>query len=761
MNISSFRQAGIGALAAIACLTLLLAGCSGDDGPRGPAGPQGPDGPPGAEGPPGPAPDPGPGPADGFVLGAGVITPEQVEEIGVLNAEILDVTLSSPPTVTFKVTTANGRPVLEIAPNLLSFTLNKLLPAGAGRPSSWVSYINRLETPTTDRTPNVLDSALQATTESGTAGTLVELGGGEYAYTYATDPANVTAPVAIAYEPELVHRVGFELRGPGGSLLREIAPANPVMDFVPATGAIVPLAKNIVGTESCNACHDKLSFHGGPRQTIEYCVTCHNPDTIDQDTGESLDMGYMAHAIHMGARRAAPYVVYGFGDSRHDYGDVTYPQDILWCENCHAAAETTPDGDDFNLTVTATTCGGCHVEGLVLGTPDAVTGKPTYAYRHDSTTLTTELPDGSCMVCHDGGIVPKAQAVHANIGGSARLRETLGRDFILEIVDVEGFLPGQTPVITFRIGKPDGTAWSLDEITLPRIYSAWDGREFYNGFPDGRSVNNGQPDLLDLSAAVPNDDGSYTLTLGEAVPADFMGELAFYMEARQNSYGGDRAYPETDIFYTGTPRTRIVTQEKCEACHQQLQFHGGNRNGDPEHCNVCHNADAAGNNRGRGPDNYSIAMSTMSHELHLGTRTRTEGLTYPQPIQNCRSCHVEGSFYAARAEARPISTKQNDANLWSDDIATSATAAACGACHTQLVIQRTVGEGEDVSVVLVENPLFDRARLDAAKAHMELNGGIFDGVKGDMPIPSSQHETCLLCHGPGRVADTAAAHGQF
>ena len=51
---------------------------------------------------------------------------------------------------------------------------------------------------------------------------------------------------------------------------------------------------------------------------------------------------------HLGIDRAEPYVVYGFGDSLHDYGDVTYPQDILWCENCHEASATTPDGNDFS-----------------------------------------------------------------------------------------------------------------------------------------------------------------------------------------------------------------------------------------------------------------------------------------------------------------------------------------------------------------------------------------------------------------------------
>ena len=47
----------------------------------------------------------------------------------------------------------------------------------------------------------VLPSATQATTENGATGTLVELGDGKYRYTYKVDPAAVTTPIAVAYDP--------------------------------------------------------------------------------------------------------------------------------------------------------------------------------------------------------------------------------------------------------------------------------------------------------------------------------------------------------------------------------------------------------------------------------------------------------------------------------------------------------------------------------------------------------------------------------
>lgn len=736
-NTRTFRRASIATLTALACLSLVLAGCSGDDGPPGPAGPEGP---PGAGGPAGPEGPPGPPATAVVVIGSGDISAEQAAEIGTLVVDITDVVIASPPTITFSVAAADGRPALQIAPELLNFTLNKLQPATDGLPSTWVSYINRLELANAADTPNVLEQSLQATTENGSAGTLVELGEGVYEYTYATDPANVTDPVAVAYEPELVHRVGLEIRGGGGSALRDIAPDNPVMDFIPATGAIVALERQIAGTVDCNACHDRLSFHGGPRFTMEYCVTCHNPDTIDQDTGESLDMAYMAHSIHMGPDRAEEFVVYGFGDRRHAYGGVTYPQDILFCESCHEASPETPAGDAFDATVTATSCGGCHVEGLVLGVPDPVTGRPIYSYAHQTTPIGT-FQTGVCTQCHNGTIVASAGVIHANITDSARQRITQGEDFTYEITSVVNTAPGDAPTVTFRILGADGTP--LDVIDGPtfntpstrlRLVFGWSADDLFNGLPDGTQINeHGQPeryDLIDLKADITdNGDGTFSFT-ADALPLDYPGDLMVVLEGRRVLEDGTRAYPDSEVFFPGEQRARIVTQEACEACHVQVNFHGGSRAGDPEMCVICHNADAAYVAEGF----TTIALGPMLHEIHAAVYPGFEGVTYPHSVSNCQGCHAEGTFYAARDTARPVSYDEGaDLLSWADDIATSATAAACVSCHTS----------------------------NAARSHMESSGGVIDGVKGDMPIPSSLTESCLLCHGPGRVADTAAAHGQL
>jgi hypothetical protein len=42
---------------------------------------------------------------------------------------------------------------------------------------------------------------------------------------------------------------------------------------------------------------------------------------------------------------------------------------------------------------------------------------------------------------------------------------------------------------------------------------------------------------------------------------------------------------------------------------------------------------------------------------------------------------------------------------------------------------------------------------------MQQNGGIVDAVKGSLGSPPVGQELCGICHGPGKIADVAEAHG--
>jgi OmcA/MtrC family decaheme c-type cytochrome len=171
-----------------------------------------------------------------------------------------------------------------------------------------------------------------------------------------------------------------------------------------------------------------------------------------------------------------------------------------------------------------------------------------------------------------------------------------------------------------------------------------------------------------------------------------------------------------------------VEEAKCNNCHAQLSFHGGNRNGDPQACLVCHNSSGGYADSDLGP----IALGAMIHGIHAGAVPAIGPITYPQSLANCQGCHVAGTYYTARPDAIAISTGSGtDQFKLTDDTWSSASAGTCGACHSD----------------------------DSSKAHMRQAGGSFDVVGAKTQVPSTAQESCTVCHGAGRIADTVAAHG--
>jgi OmcA/MtrC family decaheme c-type cytochrome len=117
----------------------------------------------------------------------------------------------------------------------------------------------------------------------------------------------------------------FDNNGAGGW-------ANPIRDWVPATGATAPnvFSMDIAATANCNRCHDPLAVHGSGRREVQYCVTCHNPGTVDPESTNTVDMKVMIHKIHMGAnlpsvQEGQPYYIVGFRGSVNDYSNLHYP----------------------------------------------------------------------------------------------------------------------------------------------------------------------------------------------------------------------------------------------------------------------------------------------------------------------------------------------------------------------------------------------------------------------------------------------------
>lgn len=232
-------------------------------------------------------------------------------------------------------------------------------------------------------------------------GTTDDLGGGRFRYTFATAAPQSASLGATWRIGSFMRRPLPGIANPGEAQDYDVA--NAVLDFVPGGGTAQP--RDLVATQSCNACHGILQAHGGYRRDTRLCVTCHttqlvNAASIDTGTGSApnpLDFGRMIHRIHRGsdlptvaaAAKAndtswSYQVVSRFGTSTYAAvtpnpnpaaaattpavaAGVSFPQDIRNCAVCHSQAK---DGqgnvvggaqaDQWMSAVSRRTCQSCH-----------------------------------------------------------------------------------------------------------------------------------------------------------------------------------------------------------------------------------------------------------------------------------------------------------------------------------------------------------------------------------------------------------------
>src|SRR6202034_881193 len=111
-------------------------------------------------------------------------------------------------------------------------------------------------------------------------------GPGQYTYTFKTK--------ATGFDPAVTNTIG--IYGSRNLTLYDLGTdyASTTFNFVP-NGAPVAVTRDLIRDVSCNRCHDQLSAHGGSRRGMAICVMCHQPQNLDPNTGNLLDLKVMAH----------------------------------------------------------------------------------------------------------------------------------------------------------------------------------------------------------------------------------------------------------------------------------------------------------------------------------------------------------------------------------------------------------------------------------------------------------------------------------
>jgi OmcA/MtrC family decaheme c-type cytochrome len=651
-----------------------------------------------------------------------------------INAAISKVTIASPPVVEFVLTNETGNPVTGLPASAISWTFAKLMPGTDGNPGYWQSYINDIELPGVG--PGT-EAKLQATTENGTAGVLVEESNGAYVYTFGLDVTNVRSPERVEYVPTITHRVSFEIRG-------FVPVINPFYDFRPSGGPLL-FQREIATIETCNACHGDLALHGGARFEIQNCVTCHNPFSADANSGNSVDMAEMTHKIHFGENlpsviAGVDYCIFGFRDTEHCYGDVVYSGDILDCSGCHDENDPkTPQAARWYQVPSDTACGSCHDD------VDFVSGE-----NHGENGSAGPADNTGCITCHAANPTSPIEVrnAHQNVERAA----AAAYSFNIEAVAFAG--PTTAPTATFSVTNPLDNDAPYDLANNPdlfsslRFYVSWDTIDYTN---KGLSSPNSQPQSANVYtsgvlSATDNLNGTYDLTLTNVAGiATGTGSVVLVGYVEDPAIGRLRV-PSTFFYFSITdpqnspvPRRMSVDIQRCNDCHDPMTYHGSARNDSIEACQVCHIPDAA-----RRSDAGPMDMKYFVHRIHAVDAD----VRYPQPLENCLACHTDDGFYPFLLSSGVLATSETrgaDDTDPTDNIRFTPNSAACVVCH------------ED------------------GRSHMEDRGGWFDacqeadgtlrknvgfcGPGGDIVDEEESQGGCGRCHGPGKFSDVAVKHG--
>lgn len=739
--------------------------------------------------------------ADGGGAGGLAVPANLVLDDQALNFGINGVAIASPPVVDFCVTTTAGDGVAlsqdDVDGRSLRFTIAKLVAGTDGDPDSWQSYILSEETTEAgDPGPGgapALASAVQASAETGDgAGTLESneaAGPGCYLYTFATD---VTAVPGVTFDEAATHRVAMQVELEGaednqGNPTEFVG--NPYFDFVP-NGADVSLTKEVVLTETCNACHNNLQLHGGGRREVEYCVTCHNPGTTDANSGENLDFAVLIHKIHAGEELTVnsdgdpdnDYVIWGYNNSAHDYSTVVFPQmsasmpGLVNCESCHTGSDP-----NWRTRPSMNACSACHDDVDFTG-----------GGAHPEVT-----DNSDCNVCHvqfDSDL----QIVNAHTDPVQVLADRMAYD----IQDVS--FDGTNLTIDFQV-LVDGVAQNIKADTAEYLFTQ-DGVNLLVGWPTEDYSNEGAGN--DLAQPLRNPSfgagGVFTnavnqggnvfrvtadIATGNTLPGTGTGVIGFDGHPHGLVDGVDEELPVVNAvahfsFDGGAvvARRNVVSNDSCNVCHGNLSLHGGNRNGNVQHCVICHNANAtdmevrpfdAGGTDGidvaatpDGKVEEAIHFKHMIHAIHAGEEAehglRENGIVvygynksthdyshvrYPQSLANCAACH-DGDTYT-------LESQPENALATTIDSGAMATAANPGFPASNALSAEAVDPADDLNIS--PEAATCHSCHDGAQSHMEILGdAVFDQTQD--VIDSTVFEACDQCHGENGPVPVSGAH---
>lgn len=330
-------------------------------------------------------------PFDASILGAHTIPQWTPGLMPGVNFKLLSVTgaAGSAPTVTFSITDNAGNPIAPSSMDSLS-----LVMAG----------------PTADYASVVSETATGATS-AGTPGT--------YTYKFKTAiPANATGTYTMGIEGYRNYTI---LPGTVVSQTVRDVGFNQLYPFSVDGSTVAPHPVEVV-RQNCDACHYRISAHGGFRVNVQYCLLCHNPNATDAavrpasaNPPQGIDFPVLIHRLHEGAQaeeggQMTPFIVYGFRSSVNDFSDVRYPAALQDCGKCHVNASDFPPVPDTRISVN-------NPRDFINPTPPTIAACTACHTAQDASAHAAQQTNPSlgesCGVCHGQGAAFGVDVVHA------------------------------------------------------------------------------------------------------------------------------------------------------------------------------------------------------------------------------------------------------------------------------------------------------------------------------------------------------------
>jgi len=587
----------------------------------------------------------------------------------------------------------------------MSFILAWYDPAGR----YYTDYYTRVQT-----SPITNVSANQATTASGTWEDIA-IGRAKFHFTTA---------LPASYDVTKTHTLGIygartiNLTDP--IVVSKLYVSDVEYDFRP-DGKAVTDTWNKMPNAACNRCHDPLAAHGTTgRQDVKLCMLCHNPQTIDPDTGNPVDGKIFIHKLHMGSslpsvKAGGKYQIIGFNQTVADYSTVVFPQDVRNCTTCHPASS--PQGFNWYTFPSRAACGSCHDDINWTTGANHVAGP--------------EADDSACASCHppqgnsewDVGV----QNAHVVPTKSVQVQ-----GFKIQYTNITNAGPGQKPIVTFKLTNNKGTP--VDPTKITRV-------SFQFGGPTTDYTTRVSENLTAANVKASGDSWIYTCATA-TIPATATGTWVLSGEiyntvtlkpAPRLGPATVRDAGQNQFLYFGVTdkqavkRRTIADTNKCFVCHDDFTtFHSGSRKM-VEFCVICHNPTTQDNQTP--PDSWHLKY--MIHKIHSGENLTMDysigngnsywDIRYPGDRRDCLACHAAVASGAQQTYELPVpdtalptlSTRNPYIQVM------QPTTAACLSCHD----------------------------TKAAAAHAALNTATFG-------------EACVICHGVGTEFAVSKVHAR-